>query len=211
MQQGICNSCPGRKSIKDFSPELLYTCIAGLFFFAICTYIFLTQPAFTKKDADVLKQDLKDLKILQRIRRNSQKVMSRRSFKRYLSRRNSALNDLQLNQAYDVIDRDHSDSISAGELAKYLHEQEEDGDEDEKGVVEAEHDEETSVQVVAELSKKIILSSSEKSKALWDESIELFVVSVATLVDQVKSLKNDLQEKIKKLLSSKMEVIKGDN
>ena len=137
--------------------------------------------------------------------------MSRRSFKRYLSRRNSALNDLQLNQAYDVIDRDHSDSISAGELAKYLHEQEEDGDEDEKGVVEAEHDEETSVQVVAELSKKIILSSSEKSKALWDESIELFVVSVATLVDQVKSLKNDLREKIKKLLSSKMEVVMDDN
>ena len=43
--------------------------------FAICTYIFLTQPAFTKKDADVLKQDLKDLKLLQRIRRNSQKVI----------------------------------------------------------------------------------------------------------------------------------------
>ena len=95
--------------------------------------------------------------------------MSRRSFKRYLSRRNNALNDLQLNQAYDVIDRDHSDSISAGELAKYLHEQEEDGDEDEKGVVEAEHDEETSVQVVAELSKKIILSSSENDREILVE------------------------------------------
>ena len=59
LQGQRCISCPGRKDAAVFSPELLLVCMAGLIFFSLATFAFLTQPALTKKDVQLLKAELK--------------------------------------------------------------------------------------------------------------------------------------------------------
>ena len=98
--------CEGRGSAA-FSTELLGLCMAGLVLFSLATFAFLTQPALTKKDVQLLKSELKPHELTTTVKRNE--------FVNHFKKR-SSLTASQLDQAFDLIDTNKDGKIDGKDM-----------------------------------------------------------------------------------------------
>jgi hypothetical protein len=88
-------------------------CLAGLIVLGAAAYVFLTEPALTKKDLERLKMALKHTQIKKdKVRRNT--------FLSMVETRDRSLSRAQLEQAFDAVDDDRSGAIDRDEWGQFV-------------------------------------------------------------------------------------------
>eukprot|EP00945_MAST-04E_sp_MAST-4E-sp1_P002491 g2491.t1 len=93
-----------------FSSELLVLCLVGLVLFSLATFAFLTQPALSKKDVQLLKSELKPHELTTTVKR--------KEFLELYQKR-TLLTASQLDKAFDLIDENKDGSVDLKEIMSF--------------------------------------------------------------------------------------------
>jgi hypothetical protein len=172
LQGQRCVFCEGRKDAAVFSSELLALCMAGLMLFSLATFAFLTQPALTKKDVQLLKSELKPHELTTTVKR--------KEFLELFQKRTS-LTASQLDQAFDLIDENKDGSVDLKEILSFTSVS--------AGVKVGElHDE--GQQAVEQISEKVNKIASPQAVGVWHKHTGL----LKSLEEWVESMKESIKK-----------------
>ena len=172
LQGQRCVFCEGRKDAAVFSSELLALCLAGLILFSLATFAFLTQPALTKKDVQLLKSELKPHELTTTVKR--------KEFLELFQKRTS-LTASQLDQAFDLIDENKDGSVDLKEILSFTSVS--------AGVEVGElHDE--GQQAVEQISEKVNKIASPQAVGVWHKHTGL----LKSLEEWVESMKESIKK-----------------
>eukprot|EP00944_MAST-04C_sp_MAST-4C-sp1_P011566 g11566.t1 len=151
-----CISCPGRKSNRSFSWQIVLLTVAFCLVFMGCTFWFLTEPAMTKKDMNDLRSSMKDIKM-------RKKYIKQQSFEAMVKKRNKSFVSTQINQAFEMIDLDKTGKINKEEFDKWLNKDD---------TMDKWKDMAVNAKSVKEVDEILKLRASSATLSMWNASLD---------------------------------------